>query len=242
MALETPTHVAFIPDGNRRFGRANLDSAEAGHKAGVEVVKDLTEEAIEQGVTYLTFYIFSTENWKRSETEIGYLMELFKLYFTDYGKELEEKNVVIKFIGRRDRISNDLQKIVAEVEERSSKFVEPKCTVTFALDYGGQDELVRAFGKLLEKSKAGQLEAGEITLSDIESSLDTAGTPPPDMIVRTSGEQRLSNYLLWQAAYAELYFAETPWPAFTKEEFKKSIDWYQTRDRRKGGDTDSNQN
>ena len=231
-----PQHIAFIPDGNRRYGRENLNDAEAGHMAGVETIKTLVDAARKTGIPYVTFYVFSTENWKRTNEEVSYLMKLFHRYFADYKNNLGEDNITIKFIGRRDRISDSLRKIIKLVEN-ATKHDNPACTVTFALDYGGQDELVRAFKRMIKKLLTLRLNPFKLSTATISDNLDTAGIPPPDLVVRTSGEQRLSNFLTWQTAYSELYFTDTHWPAFDKQSFKQALDWYATRERRLGGDS-----
>lgn len=230
--MSTLKHIAFIPDGNRRFGESAGDSAISGHRAGAETIKVVLEEVREQQIPFVTFYIFSTENWKRDAGEVSTLMNLFRNYFLEFKESLDD-SIKIKFIGRRDRLPADVLLAMRQIEEKEISDV--KMTICFAIDYGGQDELVRAFQKMLWQVFTFQLNPFKINITDVNNALDTAGLPPPDLLVRTSGEQRLSGFLLWQSAYAEIFFADEPWPAFTRVKVKEIITWFNNRKRRFGG-------
>lgn len=227
-------HLAIIPDGNRRFGRAHLEGASAGHKAGVETFGEILKEVKRLKIPYLTFYAFSTENWKRSEEEVSYLMDLFAEYFTGKKTEMIENKIEVRFIGRRDRVPQAVFKMMEDLET-TTKLDDPELIATFAIDYGGHDELVRAFQKLNKKITAGELLVDDLSTADIEEAIDNADLPPPDLIIRTSGEQRLSGFLLWQSAYSEFYFANVNWPEFTIENLHEAIMSYESRERRLGG-------
>jgi undecaprenyl diphosphate synthase len=232
-------HVAFIPDGNRRFGRAELGDATLGHQAGTKTVETIVAELKAQGIRYATFYIFSTENWQRSTAEVDFLMELFVQYFGEREEiktRYKDDRVAIRFIGRRDRVPRAVREALEHVEQETAT-TDPTLTITFALDYGGRDELVRVVRRLLWRIVTFRQNPFRVTDATLTGLLDTAGVPPPDLVIRTSGEQRLSGFLLWQAAYAELYFASVPWPAFDAAALRTALDWYRTRERRFGGDS-----
>ncbi len=212
-------------DGNRRAGEADFGNRLQGHAAGVVRIEEVVRRASEHGISFVTLYAFSTENWKRSETEVETLFSLFRSYFHEKLSELVADGVRVCFIGRRDRLPADILVQMAQTEASSQG--NTRITLIIALDYGGRDELVRAFDKL-------QVSGSIATEATISEMLDTADVPDPDLIIRTGGEKRLSGFLLWQAAYAELYFTDTLWPHFTVSEFDRALAWFQTRERRIG--------
>ncbi|MCP5405089.1 MAG: di-trans,poly-cis-decaprenylcistransferase [Pseudomonadaceae bacterium] len=223
-----PQHVAFIMDGNGRWAKARGMPRLEGHRQGVESVRKVCEQLVREGIPYATFYAFSTENWKRSQEEVGGLFKLFRLYFGKELGKLGEQGVRVRFIGARDkeRLGAD---IVAMMEEAEAKTAgNTKLTALFAINYGGRDEIVRAARKLAAES-------GEIDEARFGDALDTAGVPDVDLMIRTSGEQRLSNFLLWQLAYAELVFTKVAWPDFGAEELQSALDDFMGRERRFGG-------
>ncbi len=223
-----PTHVAIIMDGNRRWAKSKGLPAIAGHAYAVEhTTEELIERAGEMGVKYLTMWAFSTENWGRAEEEVAGLMNLFRKAIETKAGRFIAKGARLRLIGDMSRFSEDIQMGMKRVIAESEK--NEKITVTFALNYGGRDEIKRAVNRLVSDS-AGQ-QAG---ISDIEKYLDTAGMPDPDLIIRTGGDYRLSGFLMWQAAYSELYFTDTLFPDFTPEKFEFAIEEYQKRQRRFG--------
>lgn len=203
-----------------------------GHVKGCENLEDICEVAKELGVKYLTVYAFSTENWKRSKEEVDGLMKLFRNYLKKCIKISQKNNMRVKVIGDITAFDSDIQESIEKLEDFSKDFTDLHFQI--ALNYGSRDEITRAVNRMLEDQKAGKLETpvSEDTISDY---LDTAGLPDPDLMIRTSGELRLSNYLLWQLAYSEFYFTDVPWPDFKKEELVKAIEKYNERDRRYGG-------
>ncbi len=220
-----PTHVAIIMDGNRRAGKADFGDKLKGHVEGVKRVEEIVNALAEKGVKYMTLYAFSTENWRRSEEEVTTLFAIFREFFDNEIARLIGNGVVVKAIGRRDRLPSD---IVARIEEaEQTKIAEPKITLLIGLDYGGRDELVRATEKLRASSAA-------VNEASLTAALDTNGVPDPDLMIRTGGEHRLSGFLLWQVAYAELYFTDTLWPHFNEQELETALTWFSTRERRLG--------
>jgi undecaprenyl diphosphate synthase len=230
----TPQHVAIIMDGNRRFGEHTYHDPYKGHEAGAHAAEEIIRECVRMRIPYLTLYAFSTENWKRSRKEVGYLMNLFRTFFTEKGSELIREGVRIRFIGRRDRLPKDVRGAMTLLEMRSKNGT--KLTLTVALDYGGRDEIVRAAGRLLLKALTLRANPFALTQEAFAACLDTADLPDADLIIRTGGEQRLSGFLLWQSEYAELYFTETPWPAFDRDAFFEALSAFHVRERRRGGD------
>lgn len=225
-------HIAVIMDGNGRWATKRGLPRTAGHKKGAEVVVQIAKAAKEFGVKYLTLYAFSTENWKRSPEEVGALMQLLRQYLDKNFKELEQNDVKIRFIGERYMLDAD---IVEKMERLEQNTAENKSLVLqIALSYGSRQEIVNAAKKLAERVKNGDMQLKDIDEQAFSDVLYTGGIPDPDLLIRTSGEQRISNYLLWQIAYSELFFTKTLWPDFAKEEFKSIIENYQTRERRYG--------
>lgn len=227
-----PTHIAIIMDGNGRWAKARGKDRCEGHIEGVISVKACIKAARKRGVRYLTLYAFSTENWGRPQEEVNALMQLFCKSVTNETPELVEQGVQVKIIGRRDRFSEDVRERLLHIE-RSTESGD-KLTLILAFDYSSRDELCRATREIAEKVRQGALQAEDVNDATIAAHLDTAGIPDPDLIIRTSGECRLSNFLLWQASYAEMYFPQTMWPDFREEEFDKALEAYASRERRYG--------
>lgn len=225
-------HIAVIMDGNGRWATKRGLPRTAGHKKGAEVVVQIAKAAKEFGVKYLTLYAFSTENWKRSPEEVGALMQLLRQYLDKNFKELEQNDVKIRFIGERYMLDADIVEKMERLEQNTAK--NQSLVLQIALSYGSRQEIVNAAKKLAERVKNGDMQLKDIDEQAFSDVLYTGGIPDPDLLIRTSGEQRISNYLLWQIAYSELFFTKTLWPDFAKEEFKSIIENYQTRERRYG--------
>lgn len=231
--MNVPEHIAIILDGNGRWAKKRGMPRGYGHIKGCENLEKICDIVRDMGVKYLTVYAFSTENWKRSREEIDGLMKLFRSYLKRCKKSAKKNNMRVKIIGDSSVFAPDIQESIRDLEEYSKDF--DRIYFQIALNYGGRDELVRASRKLARAVKDGQISPEGITEETLEQFLDTAGIPDPDLLIRTSGEQRLSNYLLWQLAYTEFYFTDVPWPDFDKEELEKAIAKYNERDRRYGG-------
>lgn len=228
-----PEHIAIIMDGNGRWAKKNFLPRSAGHAQGSKNVEKICEIAYDLGVKYLTIFAFSTENWSRSKEEINTLMQLFRAYMKDCMKLSKKNNLRVRVIGDISRLDKDLQERIKELEQFSSSHTGLQFQV--AINYGGKDELLRASKKLARACLEGKLVPEEINETVMEDYLDTKGIPAPDLLIRTSGEQRISNFMLWQMAYTELYFTDVMWPAFHKEDLVKAIEFYNGRDRRFGG-------
>ncbi|WP_338626184.1 isoprenyl transferase [Selenomonas sp. TAMA-11512] len=228
-----PRHVAIIMDGNGRWAKGQGLLRTAGHAQGVEVLHDIVQTASDIGLEVLTVYAFSTENWKRPAVEVDFLMQLFSTYLDKELQGMHENNVRIRFIGRMDELSPLLQEKTANAEALMRENTGLRFNI--AVNYGSQDELLRTVRKLAAEVKAGAILPEDITAETMEEHLDTAGLPPVDLVIRTSGDQRMSNFLLWQAAYAEFYFTEKNWPDFTPEDFVEALQVFAGRDRRFGG-------
>ena len=222
---EMPRHVAIIMDGNGRWAKKRMLPRAMGHKRGVETVRNIVRAAGELGLETLSLYAFSSENWKRPEEEINDLMALMRDFIKSDLDTFAKNDVRLKIIGDYKALSPDIVAMLEESIARTSK--NSRTTLAVALNYGSQDEMVRA-----ARAAAAQ---GEISASSIEANLDTAGLPPLDLLIRTSGEQRLSNFMLWQAAYAEFWFTETLWPDFSKDELVAALNEFARRERRYGG-------
>ena len=231
--LVIPRHVALILDGNGRWAKKRGLPRTAGHKQGCVAVEQIVEDAARLGIGYLTVYGFSTENWKRSAEEVGALMQLFRFYTKRLLKIAGENNVRVKMIGDRYRFAQDIIDGINNLEEKTRD--NTGLTFVIAVNYGSRDEIRRAVQKMLTDCRDGKLSPEEVDEAKIASYLDTAGIPDPDLMIRTSGELRLSNYLLWQLAYAELYVTDTLWPDFNREELIRAIEAYNKRERRFGG-------
>ena len=230
--MRVPNHIAIILDGNGRWAKKRGMPRSFGHVKGCENLEDICEVAKELGVKYLTVYAFSTENWKRSKGEVDGLMKLFRNYLKKCIKISQKNNMRVKVIGDITAFDSDIQESIEKLEDFSKDFTDLHFQI--ALNYGSRDEITRAVNRMLEDQKAGKLET-PVSEDTISGYLDTAGLPDPDLMIRTSGELRLSNYLLWQLAYSEFYFTDVPWPDFKKEELVKAIEKYNERDRRYGG-------
>ncbi len=231
--IQIPRHVAVILDGNGRWAKEHHVTRQMGHKAGCENLEQIVEDAARLGIEYFTIYGFSTENWKRSREEVSALMQLFRYYIGRLRKVAMDNNVRVKAIGERSRFEKDLVNGLNMLEDVTQD--NTGMTFVLALNYGGRDEIVRAARRIAQDVADGVLAPGEITEETVASHLDTAGMPDPDLMIRTSGEQRLSNYLLWQSAYTELYFTDVYWPDFHREHLMQAIEAYSQRDRRFGG-------
>lgn len=231
--LNIPNHVAIIMDGNGRWAKKRLLPRNMGHRQGAKVLEQICRDASDLGIKYLTVYAFSTENWKRSTEEVTGIMNLLRHYLKDCIARATKDGMRIRVIGDRSALDTDIVEKIEEAEKETAGF--DKLHFTIALNYGGRDEIRRAVTKMIEDAKEGRLETSEIDEAKISSYLDTKELPDPDLLVRTSGELRLSNYLIWQLAYAEFYFTDTLWPDFDKEALKEAIRYYNGRDRRFGG-------
>ena len=228
-----PRHVAIIMDGNGRWAKARGLPRTLGHKEGVEALRRTVEAAGQLGVKYLTVFGFSTENWSRPADEVSALLDLLRLYVARDLERLAREGVRIRVIGARGGLAPDIAAIIASAEQRTR--VNDRLNLTIAFNYGGQDEIVRAARRLAADAVAGKIDPAALTTEMFAGYLDTAELPPPDLLIRTSGEERLSNFMLWQAAYAELVFLDVLWPDFDKGALEKAIDEYRRRDRRFGG-------
>ena len=228
-----PRHVAIIMDANGRWAQGKGLIRTAGHKAGVKTLKNILKAAIDLRIEALTVYAFSTENWKRPRPEVEFLMKLFSEYLIKELEEMNDYNVRIRFIGRMEGMPEGLQRQMREAEALMKDNTGIRFNV--AANYGGQDELIRAAQSLARKAAAGEIAPEDIDAEAIDQQLDTAGDPPVDLVIRTSGDQRLSNFLLWQSAYAEFYFTDVNWPDFTPACFVDALVDFAGRDRRFGG-------
>ena len=230
--MSVPNHVAIILDGNGRWAKAKGLPRTAGHVQGAKTVEQICEDAYNMGINYLTIYAFSTENWTRPDNEVVTLMNLLRNYMKNSIKRAQKNNMCVRVIGDKTRLAEDLQASIAELEQATQN--NTGLHFQIAINYGGRDELRRAVTKLAEQVTAGTLKPEDIVEDSIAAQLDTAGLPDPDLLIRTSGEQRISNFLLWQTSYAELYFTPVLWPDFDKNELAKAVEVYQNRDRRYG--------
>lgn len=231
--MNVPQHIAIILDGNGRWAKKRGLPRNMGHVEGSKTVEKICSEAHALGIKYLTVYAFSTENWKRPKEEVDALMNLLRKYIKSCMKNAEKNQMRMRIIGDKTGLADDLQKSIAELEETTK--VYDGLNLQIALNYGSRDEMVRAMRKLCTDCKDGKIEPEQIDENLFENYLDTADIPNPDLMIRTSGEQRLSNYLLWQLAYAEFYFTDVLWPDFSKGDLVKAIEYFNSRDRRFGG-------
>jgi len=229
--MAKPEHIAIIMDGNGRWAKARGLPRSAGHKAGVETLRRTVRAIGDMRIPWLTVYAFSSENWSRPASEITDLMGLLKIFIRRDLAELHQNGVRVRVIGERENLAPDIRKLLDEAETLTRNNTNMNLVVAF--NYGGRDEIVRAIRRLVANRKAG--EADEVTAENFARCLDTAGMPDPDLVIRTSGEQRLSNFLLWQAAYAELVFLPCFWPDFSLNDLVHAIDVFSARDRRFGG-------
>lgn len=230
--MNIPTHVAIVLDGNGRWAKAKGLPRKAGHVQGAKNVEKMCEVAYNKGIKYLTLYAFSTENWNRPQDEVSAIMQLLRNYMVTCIKLASKNNMRVRVIGDITRLDEDIRKRIVELEEATKDYTGLQLQI--ALNYGSRDEIKRAVQAIARKVEKQEISPADITEDMISNELDTKGIPDPDLMIRTSGEQRLSNYLLWQFAYAELYFASVPWPDFDEKELDKAIEAYQKRDRRFG--------
>ncbi|MCR5214615.1 MAG: isoprenyl transferase [Eubacterium sp.] len=228
-----PQHVAIILDGNGRWAKKRLMPRNFGHKAGADNLEQVIEDAWDLGIKYLTVYAFSTENWKRSVEEVTGLMTILRDFLRRSIDKSMKNNMRVRVIGRRDRLDKDIIKAIEDLEEATKNNTGIQFNV--ALNYGGRDEITRAIQNIAQDVKDGKLDISDINEELVSSRLDTGDIPDPDLLIRTSGELRISNFLPWQISYSEFYFCDTLWPDFDKEALKKAIDYYNGRDRRFGG-------
>ena len=231
--MNVPQHVAIILDGNGRWAKAKGMPRNYGHAQGSKNVERICEEAWRMGIKYLTVYAFSTENWNRPQDEVDALMNLLRRYMKTCLTTAAKNDMKVRVIGDITRLDEDIRSRILELEEATKN--NGGLNFQIAINYGSRDELVRGIRRLAQDCVDNKQDPAEITEAVIERYLDTHGIPDPDLLIRTSGEQRLSNFLLWQLAYTEFYFTDVHWPAFTKEELIKAIEQYNKRDRRFGG-------
>lgn len=230
--MKIPQHVAIILDGNGRWAKSKGMPRNYGHKQGSKNVEHICEVAHKRGIKYLTVYAFSTENWKRSKSEVDALMFLLHGYMKTCMKTVSKNNMRVRVIGDITRLEKSLQEKILELEESSKD--NDGLYFQIALNYGSRDEITRAVQKMMRDCEDGKVQAGDVTEELVESYLDTAGIPDPDLLIRTSGEERLSNFLMWQLAYTEFYFTEVHWPDFSSDDLERAIEKYNGRERRFG--------
>ena len=230
--MNIPNHVAIILDGNGRWAKAKGMPRNYGHVQGAKNVEVICEEAYRMGISYLTVYAFSTENWNRPQDEVDALMKLLRNYMKTCLKTAAKNNMCVRVIGDKTRLDEDIRKRIDELEKATAR--NTGLHFQIALNYGGRDEIRRAAVKIARMVKEGELDADRITEDLISDSLDTAGIPEPDLLIRTCNEERISNFLLWQLAYTEFYFTPVAWPDFSKAELEKAVEAYNHRDRKYG--------
>lgn len=231
--LKIPTHVSIIMDGNGRWAKSKGMPRTYGHSKGADVLMDICEDADALGIKYLTVYAFSTENWKRPQKEVDALMKLLRSYLKDCIKRTTKNNMRVRVIGDKTGLSQDIRESIEELERISS--VNTGLNFTIAINYGSRDEMRRAMVRMTRDVEAGKVRSEDVTEELFNSYLDTWDIPDPDLLIRTSGEQRLSNFLLWQLAYTEFLFMEVLWPDFNRDELVRAIRQYNGRERRFGG-------
>lgn len=232
MKTGIPNHIAVIMDGNGRWAKARHLPRAFGHRKGAEALRELLKSAIEIGIPYMTFYSFSSENWSRPQSEINDIMGLLRRYLQSELATFHKAGIRLKVIGDRSRLADDIILLIEDAERQTSD--NDKLTVVMALSYGGRQEIVEAARNIALKVQSGSLDATEISEELFEKELYTKDIPDPDLLIRTSGEMRISNFLLWQLAYSEMVFVEKNWPDFTKKDLLFAIEEYQKRDRRYG--------
>lgn len=230
--MKIPNHVAIILDGNGRWAKKRLMPRNYGHARGAKTVEQICEDAWDMGIHYLTVYAFSTENWNRPQSEVDALMKLLKNYLKDCIERSNSNNMRVRVIGDKTALSDEICSKIEELEEKTKG--NTGLNFTIAINYGSRDEMVRAMKKMAQDIKEGNVLPENIDADVFENYLDTAGIPDPDLLIRTSGEQRLSNYLLWQLAYTEFYFTDVLWPDFSKKDLEMAVMAYNKRDRRFG--------
>lgn len=231
-----PQHIGFIMDGNGRWAQNRGLKRSEGHREGAKTFRKIGEYCADVGIKYMTFYAFSTENWNRPKDEVRALMKLFKEYLNEGDERIAEndmRQMKLRFIGERDNLPSDLLKLIEKAERESEKY--NKVTVNIALNYGGRAEITHAVKEIAEKVKNGEMSLNDITEDTVSHNIYTSGQPDPDLIVRPSGEYRLSNFMTWQSAYSEFWFSDILWPDFSEEDVNKMLFDYQNRHRRFGG-------
>ena len=228
-----PLHIGIIMDGNRRWAKSKGKIASEGHKVGADTLDKMLHYANKIGIKYLTVYAFSTENWKRAENEVSVIMKLLKKYIDDFLGGMDDENIKVNILGDISKLNKNLQKSLNETIEKTKN--NTGLTFNIAFNYGGRDEIVRAVKKITHKALLGEITEDDITEELISENLYTKNMPDPDLIIRTSGELRLSGFLIWQSAYSELYFVEKNWPEFTEKDLYEAIEEYKRRNRRFGG-------
>lgn len=233
---DTPEHIAIIMDGNRRWAKGQGLPQSAGHKKGVETLRQVVRTSGEIGVKYLTLFAFSSENWNRPAEEVGFLMGLLKSFVKRDLEKLHNEDVRVRIIGGRQNLQADILELLLQAEETTAK--NTGLNLVIAFNYGARDEIARAAKKIAADVKSDLLDVDDINEYCVSSYLDTKSIPDPELIIRSSGEQRLSNFLLWQAAYSEFIFVDELWPDFTKDIYLDAIDRYKSRERRFGGTLD----
>lgn len=227
-----PKHIAIIMDGNRRWARKKGLDSKLGHKEGAKTLEKIVRYANKIGLQYITVYAFSTENWKRTEDEVGTLMLLLQNYLDDYSKRADTENIRVKVIGDISALSSGMQKSIKKCEERTRE--NTGVTFSIAINYGGRDEILKAIKEISSKVRNGELEVQDITEKIISDNLYTVGIPDPDLLIRTSGELRTSNFLPWQIVYSEFLFVEKNWPEFEEKDLDTAIQEYMRRNRKFG--------
>lgn len=227
-----PKHIAIIMDGNRRWARERNLDIKQGHKEGAKTLEKIVRYANKIGLEYITVYAFSTENWKRAKEEVGALMLLLQNYLDDYSKRADTENIKVKILGDISALSEGMQKSIIKCMERTKD--NTGVTFNIALNYGGRDEIVKAMKKIAKNVKENELQIEDITEETISNSLYTSGQPDPDLVIRTSGELRISNFLPWQIVYSEFMFIDRNWPDFSEEDLDNAIRTYQSRNKRLG--------
>ena len=230
--MKIPEHVAIILDGNGRWAKKKLMPRNYGHAQGSKNVEKICEEAYHMGVKYLTVYAFSTENWTRPQDEVDTLMKLLRSYMNDCLKTSSKNNMNVRILGDISKLNKDIKESILELEKASAENTGLNFQV--ALNYGGRDEIIRSIKKIAADVKSEKISLDDIDENNFKDYLDTRGIPDPDLLIRTSGEQRISNFLLWQLAYTEFYFTDTLWPDFDKNELRKAFEYYSSRNRRFG--------
>ncbi len=232
-SIQMPTHVAIIMDGNGRWAQKRGLPRTAGHKAGAETLRKMVEFAAQSGIEFLTCYAFSTENWKRPKTEVSFLMTLLSTYLEKEAKDLAKNGIRLKVLGDTQGLSSKLQKQIQKAEEITAKGT--RLQLNLAINYGGQQEILAACQKFAVEVEQGLTKPNEITIEKFESLLTTQNIPNPDLLIRPGGDYRISNFLLWQLAYTELWFSPILWPDFSEKEFELALENFKNRERRFGG-------